>query len=59
MMTSDRIALYKILQHKVHFDHKLIGIVEHLDILNADLNTENKRITISDQKLIKKNHDLK
>ena len=57
MMTKDRITLNNILQHKEHFDQRLIGIVEYLERQNVHLNMECKRITVNNQKLIKKNQD--
>ena len=58
MMTKDRITLNNILLHKEHFDHKLIGIVEYLEYQNAHLNTEYKRIVVSNRNLVKKNQDV-
>ena len=58
MMTKDRITLNNILLHKEHFDHKLIGIVEYLEHQNVHLNTEYKRIVVSNRNLVKKNQDV-
>lgn len=58
-MTRERITLNTILQHKEYFDYKLIEIADHLSWKEADLNAENKRITINNQKLTKTNHDIR
>lgn len=58
-MTRERITLNTILQHKEYFDYKLIEIADHLSRKEADLNAENKRITINNQKLTKTNHDIR
>lgn len=59
MMTSERIALNNILQHKEYFDQKLIEIANHLDHQVADLSAENKKIKYRNQEFKKKNSDMK
>lgn len=55
MMTSDRVAFNTILQHKEHFDRKLIDISEHLDARVKKLSAENNRIACDNRELRKKN----
>lgn len=57
-MTKDRITLDTILQHKEHFDHRLVGIVEHLEHRNTHLDEEVERLSTANRKLSKKNRGL-
>lgn len=59
MKTCDKIALSQILQHKEHFDQRLIGIVENIESHDAKLNSENKKLKNDCQELKQKTNNLK
>lgn len=59
MKTKDIILVNNIKKHKEYFDQKLIETLEYLERHNAQVQEENNKMSVRNQKLIKQNQDLK